>query len=77
MVTVPDVRRLRASEAFYAVGQSDLRIKFVRLTEHPAGGDGIVVDQDPSPGSSVRRSSTVTVQVVHPVAEEDTSNLHR
>ncbi len=65
-VSVPDVRGLRASEAFYAVAQADLEINFVRLTENPTGGDGTVVDQDPAPGASVRRHSRLTVQVVHP-----------
>lgn len=68
-VAVPDVRGRRASEAFYAVAQSDLEISFVRLTENPGGGDGIVVDQDPSPGTVVRRHSKLTVHVVHPSVE--------
>jgi hypothetical protein len=71
MVTVPEVRTLRASEAFYLVAKADLRINFVRLTENPAGADGIVVDQDPLPGASVPRHSELIIQVVHPVATED------
>jgi|GEM_PF-1720431 hypothetical protein len=63
-VTVPNVCGMRASEVFYAVAQADLRINFVRLTEHPTG-DGIVVDQHPPAGVPVRRNSTLTVQVVH------------
>lgn len=64
-VVVPNVCGLHASEVFYAVAREDLRINFVRLTENPTG-DGVVVDQDPAAGSSVRRNSTLTVQVVYP-----------
>ena len=65
-VVVPDVCGMRASEAFDAVALADLQIHFVRLTENPEGGDGTVVDQDPPAGMSVRRHSSVTVQVVYP-----------
>ena len=65
-VTVPNVRGIRASDAFYAVARADLEINFVRLTENPTGGDGTVVDQDPPPGATVRRHSQLTVHVVHP-----------
>jgi curved DNA-binding protein CbpA len=68
-VTVPRVEGMRASEAFYAVAQADLEINFVRLTENPTGGDGLVVDQDPPPGTLVRRHSRLTVHVVHPASE--------
>jgi len=67
-VTVPDVCRMHASDAFYEVAKADLQINFVRLTDDPTGGDGIVVDQDPAPGTSVRRHSKLTVQVVYPEA---------
>ncbi len=69
-VTVPDVCGLRASDAYYTVAKSDLHINFVRLTENPAGGDGTVVDQYPPAGTSVRRGSTLNVQVVHPTRPE-------
>ena len=65
-VSVPDVCGLRASDALYAIVKADLHIRFVRLTEHPVG-NGIVVDQDPSAGSTVRPGSTVTVQAVYGV----------
>jgi hypothetical protein len=64
-VPVPDVTGMRASDAFDAVALADLSISFVRLTED-SGGHGIVVDQDPAPGASVRRHSTLTVHVVYP-----------
>ncbi len=69
-VSVPDVCGLPASEAYYAVAKSDLHINFLRLTENPAGGDGTVVDQYPPAGTSVRRGSTLNVQVVHPTKPE-------
>lgn len=72
-VAVPNVRGLRASKAFYAVARSDLEINFVRLTENPGGGDGMVIDQDPAPGTVVRRHSKLTVHVVHPSAESGIS----
>jgi curved DNA-binding protein CbpA len=67
-VTVPDVRGMRASEMYYALGEADLHARVVHLTEDPAPVDGTVMDQDPPPGTSLRRFSTVTVQVWHPSA---------
>jgi hypothetical protein len=72
-VSVPNVRGMRASEAFYAVAQADLEINFVRLTENPGAGDGVVIDQDPPPGTVVRRHSRLTVHVVHPPVESGIS----
>ncbi len=69
-VSVPDVCGLHASEAYYAVAKSDLHINFIRLTEDPSGGDGTVVDQYPPAGTSVRRGTTLNVQVVHPSEPE-------
>ncbi len=63
-VSVPNVCGEHASDALYAVAKADLDIKFVRLTEHPRG-NGIVVDQDPPAGTTVRRGSTVTVRAVY------------
>ena len=62
-VSVPDVCGRRASEAIYAISLADLRIEFVRLTD--PDGEGIVVDQNPIGGSTVRRGSTVTVQAIY------------
>ena len=39
----------------------------VRLTERPMAVDGLVVDQDPPPGT-VRRGGQLTVQIWHPAA---------
>jgi hypothetical protein len=65
-VAVPSLFGLRAIDALYTAFKADLHIEFVRLTEHPTG-DGIVVDQDPQAGTTVRRGSTVTVQAVYDV----------
>jgi curved DNA-binding protein CbpA len=64
MVTVPDFLGVEASEAFYGVARADLHINFVHLSTSQEG-DGLVVNQDPPAGTSVRRHSTVTVEVVY------------
>jgi hypothetical protein len=38
----------------------------VQLTKHPMPVEGLVVDQSPLPGSKVRRSSTLLVEIWHP-----------
>ena len=50
----------------HAVARAGLRIETVRLTEHPMPVEGLVVEQSPAPGRTVRRSSTLTVRVWHP-----------
>ena len=64
MVTVPDLRGVEASEAFYLVASADLHIRFVHLTTSQEG-NGLIVDQDPAAGTCVRRHSTMTVEVVY------------
>jgi beta-lactam-binding protein with PASTA domain len=63
---VPDVRGLFIGPCLRAVGDIGLRIETVRLTESPMPVEGLVVGQSPSPGTKVRRSGTLTVQVWHP-----------
>jgi hypothetical protein len=65
---VPDLRQLPVDEARHSLSRCDLRMKSVRLTEHPAPVMGIVVEQNPEPGTRVRRNSVVTVSVQHPPA---------
>jgi hypothetical protein len=65
-VAVPDVRGLFVGPCLHAVARAGLRIDTVRLTEHPMPVEGLVVDQSPAPGTTVRRSSTLTVRVWHP-----------
>ena len=66
---VPDLRGL-----FYRSGQSvaatvGLRLAMVRLTPDPLPVEGLVVGQTPDPGETVRRRSTLTVQVWHPARD--------
>jgi hypothetical protein len=68
-VIVPSLLGLRASEVIYAVAAIGVQVHYVRLTANPAPVDGTVVDQDPLPGTTVRRHGTVTVRVAHPPAD--------
>jgi beta-lactam-binding protein with PASTA domain len=63
---VPDVRGLFVGPCLRAVGDIGLRMETVRLTEFPMPVEGLIVGQSPSPGTKVRRSGTLTVQVWHP-----------
>ena len=65
-VKVPDFRGRRVSETFLQALQAGIKTEIVRLTKHPAPVDGLVVLQDPSPGTRVRRDSTVFLIVRHP-----------
>ena len=65
-VTVPDVRGLFHSVCLEIAGRVDLRIRVVRLTEHPMPVDGLIVDQAPRSPAKARRTSELTVQVWHP-----------
>ena len=65
-ITVPDVRGLFYSVCLDFVSQLDLRLKEVRLTEHPMPVDGLVVGQSPAPLARAHRSSALTIQVWHP-----------
>jgi hypothetical protein len=64
-VVVPDVRGL-FGPCLRAVGDIGPRMETVRLTEFPMPVEGLIVGQSPSPGTKVRRSGTLTVQVWHP-----------
>jgi hypothetical protein len=65
-VLVPDARGLFVGPARRLMTLSGLRAELVQLTVKPMPVEGIVVDQSARPGTRVRRSSTVTVQVWHP-----------
>ena len=65
-ITVPDVRGLFYSVCLDFVSRLDLRLKEVRLTEHPMPVDGLVVGQSPAPLAKAHRSSELTIQVWHP-----------
>jgi curved DNA-binding protein CbpA len=64
---VPDVSGSHVSEALYDLAKADLLFRFEQVSREPHGGEGIVIGQDPPAGASVRRRTTVTLQVVHPV----------
>lgn len=65
-VVVPEFLTMNVSQTSVIALRADVRLQVVRLTENPAPTDGIVVDQDPSPGTTVRRGSTVRLPVLHP-----------
>jgi hypothetical protein len=66
---VPDVRGLFYSVCLDLVGNLDLRVTAVRLTEHPMPVDGLVVGQSPLPPAKIRREGELTIQVWHPSAQ--------
>jgi len=66
-VMVPDARGLFVGPARRVMTLCGLRAELVQLTVKPMPVEGIVVDQSVRPGARVRRSSTVTVQVWHPL----------
>jgi hypothetical protein len=65
-LTVPDVRGLFFGPCQDVLAKAGFRISTVLLTEQPMPVEGLVVDLSPAPGKTVRRFSTVTVQVWHP-----------
>lgn len=66
VVKVPEFRGQHVSETFLPALQAGVKTQVVRLTEHPAPVDGLVVRQDPSAGKRVKRDSTVFLIVRHP-----------
>lgn len=66
-VAVPDVRGLFYPVCVEVARRHRLQVTAVRLTERPMAVDGLVVDQDPPPGT-VRRGGQLTVQIWHPPA---------
>jgi beta-lactam-binding protein with PASTA domain len=66
VVRVPDFRSMRVTRAWEPAYAAGVKLRIYRLTEHPAPVDGLVVEQEPNPGTRVRRGSTVTLTVLHP-----------
>jgi len=62
---VPDVRGLFSSTCRDVAHRHGLEITIVRLTERPMPVEGLVVSQDPAPGTRCR-GGQLTVQVWHP-----------
>ena len=67
-IPVPDVRGLFYDVFQGVVGNLDLKITFVQLTEHPMPVEGLVVDQSPGPSATVHRRGELMVHVWHPPA---------
>jgi hypothetical protein len=65
-VVLPDLRGLFTRCCLRASGDLGLHVEMVKLTAEPMPVEGLVVDQSPAPGSKVRRTGPVTVQVWHP-----------
>jgi len=65
-VTVPDARGLFVRPARHLIAVSGLNVDLIQLTRDPMPVEGIVVDQVPPSGTTVRRSGLVTMQVWHP-----------
>ena len=61
-VTVPCLRDLRAYEARAALASADLRMRLVFQTTDDKI-KGVVVDQSPAPGQTVRRRSKISVHI--------------
>jgi beta-lactam-binding protein with PASTA domain len=59
VVKVPEFRGHLVSETFMPALQAGVKTHVIRLAEHPAPVDGLVVRQDPSAGTRVKRNSTV------------------
>jgi hypothetical protein len=66
IVKVPDFRGRLVSETFLHALRAGVKTEIVRLAKHPAPVDGVVVLQDPSPGTRVKRDSSVFLIVRHP-----------
>jgi DnaJ domain len=74
---VPDVRGLFYQVCLEVASSRGLRVRAVRLTEHPMAVDGLVVDQDPRPPTKAHRGGTLMVQVWHPPVRQDDSGYQR
>jgi hypothetical protein len=76
-VIVPDLRGLFTRSCLQVTGDLGLHVEMVQLTEHPMPVEGLVVDQSPLPGTEVRRSSTLTVEIWHPPSRSVVSRVLR
>jgi hypothetical protein len=74
-IIVPDLRGLFTRSCLRVTGDLGLNVEMVRLTEHPMPVEGLVVDQSPLPGTEVRRSSTLTVEIWHPPSRSVVSGV--
>jgi hypothetical protein len=66
VVRVPELRGMHVSETFLPALHAGVKVNVVRVTPHPAPVDGVVVAQDPLPGTRVKRDAHVYLIVRHP-----------
>jgi curved DNA-binding protein CbpA len=69
-LTVPDVRGLFYRSSQTVAATAGLRLAVIRLTGDPLPVEGLVIGQSPDPGETVRRRSTLTIQVWHPARSQ-------
>lgn len=65
-IPVPDVRDLPFDEGWQTLVLAGFDVAITRLEPRPAPVMGVIVDQDPAPGTIVRRSARVHISVLHP-----------
>jgi hypothetical protein len=75
LAAVPNLHGLPVGIASRTLSYCDLCIELVRLTEHPATAEEVVVDQRPAPGERVPYRSTVTIYVQHPPAANSANHV--
>lgn len=63
---VPEFRGMHVSETFLPALHVGVKVNVVRVTPHPAPVDGVVITQDPLPGTRVKRDAHVYLIVRHP-----------
>ena len=64
-VVVPDFLGMSVSQTPAVAVGAGIKRRVIRLVDPPPPVDGIVVNQDPAPGSRVARGSAVTLTVLH------------
>jgi hypothetical protein len=74
-IVLPDLRGLFTGSCLRVTGDLGLHVEMVQLTEHPMPVEGLVVDQSPLPGTKVRRSSTLTLEIWHPPSRSVVSGV--
>ncbi|HLW59907.1 MAG TPA: PASTA domain-containing protein [bacterium] len=63
MVTVPDIRRRSLTDARFAIEQARLAVGEVRDAYDDTLPPGVVISQDPAPGASLERGTSVYLRV--------------
>jgi hypothetical protein len=72
---VPNLHGLPESVARRALSDCDLCVELVRLTEHRATVEDVVVGQSPAPRERADRRSTVTIYLQHPSAAKGANRV--